>query len=130
MDQELLDFFSDYKAARSVTDREHARMNAELIRKFHVPEVHRAFSERWLHSREKEEVVLTSLHGSRAELQTTGDLYGPKRYLLVQQFAQWQIEKVQRRCSACRGDGFDSRASPSEKRCIRCFGSGWVDWSG
>src|SRR2546425_12437327 len=98
----LVQFFAEYKAARSATDRGQMRIAADLKRSFHTSEPPSDEVEKWLHAREKEEVTDTVDHGHRAEVVTTGDLTGPKRYLVVRDTQRWRIEKVQLCCAICK----------------------------
>jgi len=83
MKESLVQFFAEYKAARCASDREKRRIDAELQRSFYTSERAPEKVEKWLHAREKEKVLDTIEHDNRAELVTTGDLVGPKRYLVI-----------------------------------------------
>ena len=128
MQESLVQFFAEYKAARSASDRGQSRIAAELERAFHISERASEDVEKWLHAREKEEVTDIIAHGHRAEVITTGDLVGPKRYLVVRAKERWRIEKVQLGCACCRGTGKDPLLKVSKADCKHCSGSGWVQW--
>jgi hypothetical protein len=129
MQESLGQFFADYKTARAASDRGQMRIAAELKRSFHTSERPPEDVEKWLHAREKEAVTDTIDHGRRAEILTTGDLTGPKRYLVVRDTERWRIEKVQLRCAFCEGTGMDPQLKVSTADCNYCSGSGWVQWS-
>src|ERR1035441_720807 len=105
MKESLVQFFAEYKAARCASDREKRRIDAELERLFYTSERAPEKVEKWLHAREKEEASDAIEHGHRAEIVTTGDLVGPKRYLVIRDMKGWRIEKVQLRCTMCKGTG-------------------------
>jgi hypothetical protein len=84
--------------------------------------------------REGEERVVgrPRLDGDRAEVRSSGEGFGPKRYLLTRgESRAWLIEAIELACADCEGSGQCALCEGGgcevcdEGRCPACRGTGW-----
>jgi len=125
---EIKEFFSRYFAERTKRDRAYWEYHSSLRPQFFTSAPQHDPGKEWIAKREAESVIgLHQLGGDRAEVQTSGEGMGPKRYMLSRLADGWRIERVECACPFCNKSG--DIADGARKSCKFCKGSGWKNGS-
>jgi len=120
---EIEQFFSRYVAERTKRDRAYWEYHSSLRPQFFTTVPQDDPGKEWIAKREAESIIKLELGADRAEVRTSGEGMGLKRYILSRLADGWRIERVECACPFCNESG--GIAVGERKSCKFCKGSGW-----